>query len=163
MGKKRKITTTDTADKLKISKEEIAQRRAEEKALDNFEKIQADPPHWLSYIAKNEWKRIIPLLKDLPIASLDLTMVASYCQLYGHMRQLNDELKNNNQVIVKENDDGTKSRRLNPAFNAYMKVQAELRAVCNTLGLTVDSRLKMVVPEKDDEEDEIMKVLKGEE
>src|SRR5699024_12033090 len=108
MGKKRKITTTDTADKLKISKEEIAQRRAEEKALDRFEKIQDDPPHWLSYIAKNEWKRIIPLLKDLPIASLDLTMVASYCQIYGGMRQLIDMLIYNIQDIVKDNDACTK-------------------------------------------------------
>jgi P27 family predicted phage terminase small subunit len=104
----------------------------------------------------------MPLLKELPIAELDLTLIASYCQLYAHWRQLNNDINKNGQVIVYTNKDGEEtSRKLNPAFNAMMNVQKELRAVCGQLGMTVNSRMQLVIPEENDEEDEFLKVLRG--
>jgi len=161
-GRPRKLTTDETIESSHLTKAEIAQRKAEEARLDDFDKIQTNPPHYLPYMAKIEWKRVIPLIQELPIADLDLTLVASYCQLYCHWRQLNNDLNKNGQVIVYKDKDGIEtSRKLNPSWNAMLGVQKELRALCGQLGMTVNSRLQMVVPESGEEEDEFMKVLKG--
>lgn len=161
MGRNRLLTTDDSNKTLKISKEDLAKRKAEESMLDEFEKIRESPPHWLSYMAKIEWKRIIPLMKELPISELDLTMLANYCSLYSHMRQLNNDLNKSGQVIINTDKDGNETgRKLNPSFNAYIKVCGELRSVCAQLGLTVNSRLQMIVPDEKEEEDEFLKLMK---
>jgi len=41
-------------------------------------------PSWLSTEAKKEWKRLIKLLTDSSIVTkLDLTMLATFCQMWG--------------------------------------------------------------------------------
>src|SRR5690625_5082765 len=153
MARPRKLINDDNIKDFKRSKEEIAQRQAEQSALEEFEQIRDNPPHYLPYMAKLEWKRILPLLKDLNISELDLTMVASYCQLYNHWRQLNNDLNKNGQIIIKEDGEGNEiSRQLNPSFNAMMKVQTELRQLSGQLGMTINSRMQLVVPEDEEEQ-----------
>src|SRR5699024_469295 len=161
-GRPRRLTGDDANETLKVSKEELARRRAEESMLDEFGKIRESPPHWLSYMAKIEWKRITPLMKELPISELDLTMLANYCSLYSHMRQLDRDLNKYGQFIINTYREGKEtSRTLNPSFNAYIKGCSKLRSVCTHLGLNVNSRLKIVVPEEKEEEDQFMKLLRG--
>ena len=161
-GRPRKLTNDKTIETSKLTKAEISQRKAEEAQLEKFEKIQENPPHYLSYLAKQEWKRIIPLMKDLPVANLDLTMIASYCQLYSHYRQLNNDLNKNGQVLIYTDDDGNEtSRRANPSFNMMMNTAKELRAICGQLGMSINSRLQMVNPDEETEEDEFLKLLKS--
>lgn len=161
-GRPRKLTTDETIESSNLTKAEISQRKAEEARLGDFEKLGDSPPHYLPYMAKIEWNRIMPLIKELPFAELDLTLLASYCQLYCHWRQLNNDLDKNGQVNVYYDDDGNEtSRKLNPAFNAMLGVQKELRALCGQLGMSINSRLQMIVPEEGKEEDEFMKLLKG--
>lgn len=156
MTKKRKLTTVDSNDKWKKSKEEIAQRQAEEAKLNEFEKLNSEPPEGLDTIAKNEWDRVIPLLQELPIAKLDLAMVENYCVLYSQMRHFNKVFKDYRK---KASEDPDADNRTNKAFGNYVKASSELRNVCNNLGMTIDSRLKIVVPNEKEMEDPIMSVL----
>lgn len=156
MSKRRKLTTVESAERMKISKEEIAQRKAEEAKLNDFDKLEGDPPDELDAMAKNEWNRIIPLLKDLPVAELDMSMVENYCVLYSQMKHTNKDMKRYRKEMDKDDDAYAK---YNKAFNNYMKISSELRSTCNNLGMTIDSRLKIVVPTQEEKADPILEVL----
>jgi len=162
MANPRKLRTEDDIAKLKVSNSEKARIASEQKALSRFEGIDAEPPEYLPTLARAEWLRIMPLLQELPIAELDFLMIASYCQLFAHWRELNDDLNENGQVIVNYDEQGIEtSRKINPSFNALMKVQQELRHISGQLGMTINSRFELVTPDEKEEEDEFVQLLKG--
>lgn len=43
--------------------------------------------------------------------------------------------------------------KINPAFNVKEKAGIRMQQTANTLGLTIDSRLRIVVPEEEEEDD----------
>ncbi|OFJ79630.1 phage terminase small subunit P27 family, partial [Staphylococcus sp. HMSC056G08] len=85
------------------------------------------------------WQRIIPLLQELPIAELDFTLIKKYCELVD----INDDAYR----YIQENgyiDPDTNKK--SGTFMVYMESMKELRSICGSLGLTIDSRLRLVVP-----------------
>lgn len=46
-----------------LSKKQLADRVASEKALFTYKELQVQPPTWLDDYAVTEWHRIVPLLK----------------------------------------------------------------------------------------------------
>jgi P27 family predicted phage terminase small subunit len=150
---------TDVAAK-NFTKEELAERRAAEKALEDFKPITLTPPSHLDSVAKKEFRRIIPLLKQLPIADLDLAMVTNYCQMYSACVEFDKEMNKNGRIIISYDDDGVEyERKINPAFNARLKASAELRSTCSQLGMTIDSRLKIVVPKTEEKYDPFAELM----
>ncbi|MCD2137181.1 phage terminase small subunit P27 family [Salinicoccus halitifaciens] len=141
-GRKRKLNVSRNE-----SNEEKAQREAIKNKLNDFEKIQTTPPVYLNKTAKAEWRRITPLLNDLPISNLDRTSIATYCNLYSIYRELEEEINETGEMINTYFADGTlKERKANPAIHEMLKVTKEIRAISAELGMTINSRMKLIEP-----------------
>ena len=157
VGRKRTMTELSTKN---FSKEEVETRKAEEKALEDFDSITLTPPVHLDMLGKKEYRRIVPLLKQLPIADLDLMMVTNYCQMYSAYVLLSTDINTNGMMIPVYDGEGVEtSRKVNPAFNSLIKASAELRSTCSQLGMTIDSRLKIIVPKVEKKTDPFAEML----
>lgn len=129
--------------KKNYTKEELLEKQQAEEGLKDFEQLDTSSvPYALrgDTIAVTEWRRIIPLLQELPIAELDLYAVVQYCKYIAIFTRASKDVHKNGTVI-----DGKK----NPSYDVMLSSTKEIRAISNSLGLTIDSRLKLVVPTKE--------------
>lgn len=136
--------------KKNYTKEEIAQREKEEALLNEFPKIPVTPPKHLKGIAKKEYERIQPSLSMLPIADLDLGQVVAYCEFYQDFIEASEEVKKEGMIVLAMNGD----TKINPAFNAKEKAHQRMQSIARTIGMTVDSRLKIITPKVEEKSDE---------
>lgn len=159
----RGLYTEEELKKHKKGKSHIAKELAKQETLNDYVSIDVKPiPNHLDYYAKQEWKRVIPLLQELPIAELDRQLIESYCQLHGYKRRLQKDIeKHGTSISYYDNDGNLVSRRANPDYNQFLSTIKEIRMIANQLGMTINSRLELAVPEEGKEEDEILKLLKG--
>lgn len=153
----------DELKKHKKGKDYVAKKLAEQETLKDHEQLQADRiPSHLCYYGKKEWKRIIPLLKQLPIAELDRELIETYCMLHGSRRRLEKDVQKNGETVAVYTEEGELTGiKKNPAYDMLLSTVKELRMIANQLGMTMNSRLELAVPEQEKEEDEILKLLKG--
>lgn len=122
------------------NKEELEQSEMRENSLEQFKKIDAENiPDDLTENGKKEWLRVVPLLQQLPIAELDYDRIKRYCQLVA----LTDDAYKHIMTYGTINDEGTKRT---PQYFNYMDGLKELKSLCGSLGMTIDSRMKLVVP-----------------
>lgn len=145
-GRPRVLTANS---KQNLTKEEIAQREKEEALLDEFPKIPVTPPKQLEGIAREEYLRIQPSLSMLPIADLDLGQVVAYCEFYQDFIESSEELKKEGMIVTAMNGD----TKINPAFNAKEKAHQRMQSIARTIGMTVDSRLKIITPKVEEKSD----------
>ena len=159
----RGLHTEEELKKHKKGKEYVAKELARQESLNEYDKLQVKPiPGHLDYYAKQEWKRIVPLLQQLPIAELDRQLIESYCQMHAYKRRLEKDIDKFGQSINYYDGDGNlTSRRANPDYNAFLSTVKEIRMIANQLGMTINSRLELAVPDEEKEEDEFMKLIKG--
>lgn len=133
------------------TKEEIALKKAQEEALYDYEKLDmSDIPMYLDELAKQEWKRIVPLLNELPISELDRQAVAQYCVFSSVFQQATEDFNINGPIC-----DG----KVNPAIHIMNNASKELKSMANSLGLNINARLKIVVPEPVQEDDPFANML----
>lgn len=132
------------------TKEEIIEKERQEAQLNKFSKIDTDPPHFLDEIAKQEYLRILPHMQELPISNLDK---AQYCSFYSDFVKASLILEREDLIL--EDDKG--NQKINPAFNIKEKAGIRMQQTANTLGLTIDSRLRIMVPEEKENDDPYMK------
>lgn len=122
------------------NKEELEQSEMRENSLEQFKKIDVENiPNDLTENGKKEWLRVVPLLQQLPIAELDYDRIKRYCQLVA----LTDDAYKHIMTYGTINDEGTKRT---PQYFNYMDGLKELKSLCGSLGMTIDSRMKLVVP-----------------
>ncbi|MEX6267773.1 phage terminase small subunit P27 family [Staphylococcus saprophyticus] len=122
------------------NKEELEQSEMRENSLEQFRKIDVkNIPDDLTENGKKEWLRVVPLLQQLPIAELDYDRIKRYCQLVA----LTDDAYKHIMTYGTINDEGTKRT---PQYFNYMDGLKELKSLCGSLGMTIDSRMKLVVP-----------------
>ena len=145
MGRNRKLTENS---KKNLTNEEKAARQAAEQSISYLTPIDVTPPDWLDEIAQNEYLRIVPLLKELPIASLDYSLVNSYCTAYSDMVRASERLKEEDDII--ETAHGTKLNQNHVIRREAFKV---INSVAPKLGMTIDSRLKIFTPKQEEEKD----------
>lgn len=155
---------TDTLKK-HISKDEEAERRAQEFSLPSAEK--ATPPKWLgrgfdeatSKDLKAEFRKLGKQLIDVGLyADLDADTLAHYV-VARHQWEL--------AAVTAEEALSMGLAGMKPA-SAWSSIQdryfSAARKCANELGLTLTSRCKLIVPEKqgdaDEPEDEFTKVLR---
>src|SRR5690625_3879792 len=139
----RGLYTEDELKKHKKGKDHIARELAKQETLNNYDVIKIKPiPSHLDYYGKKEWKRIIPLLQQLPIAELDRELIETYCMLHEVRKRF---LKGDSDI----------------KYTEFLSTIKELRMIANQLGMTMNSRLQLAVPDEGKEEDEILKLLKG--
>lgn len=136
-GRKYKVLEQSTANLTKQQQE--AKFNAEVLASDGYKLLQNSPPNRLSGVAKAEWKRIVPDLKNLPVRSVDRAMVEQYCFWYSQFVDLSKRLE-----MIADLDDRMK------VLNTLDKVSKNIRSAASEIGLTVDSRMRMNVPKKED-------------
>lgn len=159
----RGLYTKEQLKNHKKGKDYVAKELARQDTLNDYENINIKPiPSHLDYYGKREWRRIIPLLQQLPIAELDRQLIESYCQLHAYKRRLQMDIEEHGTVVTFYDSDGNMTnRRANPAYNQFLQTVKEIRMIANQLGMTINSRLELAVPDEDKEEDEVLKLLKG--
>ncbi|WP_436945644.1 phage terminase small subunit P27 family [Staphylococcus xylosus] len=137
MARPRKLNATKTGNH---NKEELEQQELRENGLEQFSKIDVDNvPTDLTENGKKEWLRVVPLLQQLPIAELDYDRIKRYCQLVAMTDDAYEHIMQKGTI----NDEGTKRT---PQYFTYMDGLKELKSLCGSLGMTIDSRMKLVVP-----------------
>jgi len=131
------------------TKEELAEAELQENGLEQFEKLNIDStPKELKGIAQKEWIRVVPLLEQLPIAELDYDRVKRYCQLVG----ITDEAYEHVSKYGTVNEEGTKKT---PQFLVYLDGLRELKTICGQLGMTIDSRMRIVLPQENEKKQSV--------
>lgn len=139
----RGLYTEDELKKHKKGKEYVAKKLAEQESLEKHEQLDVNNiPGDLGYYGKKEWKRIIPLLNELPIAELDRELIETYCMLHEVRKRY---LKGDSEM----------------KYSEFLSTVKEQRMIANQLGMTMSSRLELAVPDEAKEEDEFMKLIKG--
>ena len=132
--------------KSRRTKEVQEEKQATEEAMNDLTPLSESPPEWLDEDAIQEWDRILPLVRELPVKDLDKGLLATYCQTYSNYK--NATLKLQNEGMVIETERGTK-------LSSYYTIQRDsvntMNAICPKLGLTVESRLKILAPSNDKE------------
>ncbi|WP_192946910.1 phage terminase small subunit P27 family [Staphylococcus cohnii] len=134
--------------KSRLTKEAQDKKRDTEKAMRQLTSLTPEPPEWLDDTATDEWHRIYPLLEELPVASLDLMLVSTYCQAYSDY--INATKRMNNSDVIIETERGTK---LNQNHTIKRDALSQLNSIAPKLGLTVESRLKILEPKHDTKSD----------
>lgn len=130
-----------------VSNEDKEKREQAENAMSDFIEIDEKPPVYLDTLAKKTYKKLAPQLKKLPIKQLDQGMLEQYCQFYSIYVQAVKDIK---KTGIKTADGNHK----NPAFSVMNDSAASMRRCAGELGLTVDSRLRLLIPKEDDQEDD---------
>lgn len=147
MGRPRKTLKNQKA-RLTTEQQEI--KKQTEEALNELTPLQKTPPNWLDNVAKAEYKRIYPLILELPIKSLDLALLAMYCQTYSNYI---DSTKKLAREKVVETERGSK---LSPYYTIQRDSITAMNSIAPKLGLTLDSRMKVLTPTKEEKEKDIM-------
>ena len=138
MGRPRKLINASVKN---YTEEERIQKQKEEEKLYNYEPLDFSYyPAGLLREAYHEWERISHFIGDLPISELDQQAMVRYCNysyLYSEMAE---------QVAYE--GPLTSDGKLNPKVTAMNSYSKELKSATNDLGLTINSRLKLVAPKE---------------
>ena len=160
--KKKQFHTAEELKQHKKGKDYVAKRLAEQETLNDFEKLEASRiPSHMDYYAKKEWQRIIPLLKELPVAELDREMIETYCMLHASRRRLEQDIQKNGISYEVTDREGNDVVRKNPSYDMLLATVKEIRMIASQLGMTMSSRLDLATPDEEKEEDEVLKLLRG--
>jgi len=151
MGRSRKLTENVKGHRTNA---ELEERTQAEDAISELTPISLSPPDWLDDIAKKEYKRIVPLLKELPVASLDYSLVNSYCMAYSDLVRASKRLKKEDDII--ETAHGTKLNQNHVIRREAFKI---INSVAPKLGMTIDSRLKIFVPKKEEKKNTLKEMF----
>ena len=116
-------------------------------------------PKWLvDNVAKNEYKRLVKEFEKIEVVgNLDLNNIACYCNAYSSYRKATDELSRQPLLIEKVLPNGATTIAENPLVKIQKNYAEEMRKFASTVGLTIDSRLKMACFKITKEEDDIIK------
>lgn len=152
---------TDTL-KGQITNEQKEARKENEEKLKDFEPLHAKPPHWLSTMGKNEWTRLYPyLIETLPVSELDRTLLAMYCNSFAQYREALKDIAQNGQIMFELNSQGVEVKKKNPSVEIMNAMSKEIRGIAGQMGLSLDSRLRLVgLNNEDDEQEDPMNKFK---
>lgn len=147
MGRKKKpVDLVLQEGKTHLTKKQIEERQQNEIKP---KLTTMKPPSELKKALHKRFNMYVELLNEHKIIdSLDLNMLARYVETENMYWMVTKEI---NAVMDYPNLDIREIDRLSSIQDRYMKA---CRSMANDLGLTMVSRLKMVVPSKDNEERE---------
>lgn len=148
MGRKLKVVETNKKHLTKAEK--AAREDVQKKAGDGLAKLQLTPPAHLGKIAKKEYKRVVSELQSLPIRDLDRAILENYCTWYGIYIEASEKVS---EIGVSVYDDNKGMWIQNPLVVTLEKATNNIKSCAAQLGLTVDSRMKMYMPETEEKKD----------
>jgi P27 family predicted phage terminase small subunit len=138
-----------------LTKKVVKEREEQEKAMRGYtDKIKA--PSYLTKKQKEEFDSIVSELVRLGIFSnLDIDTLARYVDSKTQYLDLLKHIKKVKATEIVEMPDGKKKAFANEDYPKLMRVKNtlfnECRAAASDLGLSITSRLKLVIPKTDDE------------
>lgn len=152
MSRPRKLLNASTKH---YTEEERIQKQKEEEKLYNYTPLDFSYfPMGLLRGAYPEWERIGHFVGDLPLSELDSQTLVSYCNYVYLYSKLAEEVSIEGEV--------TNEGKLNPKVTAMMGYSKQIKSATNDLGLTINSRLKLVAPKEveDESKDPLGQLLK---
>lgn len=141
-GRPRKPTGNN---KKHLTNDEKDLRNESELMASDFPALSTTPPKWLDDDAKREYKRVVVDLKRLHITKLDQTQLSLYCNAYSKYIMASQDIDERGLLI---------EDKKNPSVNIMTDMSKEIRATAGSLGMTLDSRMKLVVPQIDKQSDD---------
>lgn len=149
MGRKMKVVESN---KKHMTKEEkIARKSIQDKASDGLDALQLTPPKHFDPIAKAEYKRVINDLRKLPLRNLDRAVLESYCTWYAVYKEISRGLQKEGYVVETDNGKVLPNKML----YSLERATTNLIKAASQLGLTVDSRMKLYVPQVEEKKESI--------
>lgn len=139
-----------------LTKSEIESRQKhEENMRGSTDKVAS--PSYLTAAQKREFTEIASELMALEIFSnLDVDALARYLDSKYQYLQLVREMKKIKPTITVETDEGKKVTIANDDYPKLLRAKntlfTECRQAASDLGLTISSRLKLVIPQTEDKE-----------
>lgn len=115
-------------------------------------KLSAEPPKGLRQDAKDAWAMAIEC-SPYPLVAIDLSVLERWARNYAMYRRLAREVED--ESIVCELD----PTKLNPKFNAMVKIQQVLANCEKELGFTPVSRARVRAPEKEEDTENVFESL----
>lgn len=146
-GRKMKLLNNATGAMTKEDRESRAD--AERLASDGFKELQKSAPQHLGSIARYEYERVSEELRKLPVRNLDRATLEMYCTWYGVYRSAEQEVQENGIYAINEDGEPNKTRK-NPAISIMSEASNHIRSCASSLGLNIDSRLKIMIPKKEE-------------
>lgn len=118
-----------------------------------------DAPDWLNAWAKDEWAIVIAWLMTIKmIGTIDLSIVAAYCQQMGIFRESEDMLKvPGSRVITTDKGYEMPSAWVTIGNKALMQALK----IATEYGLTPSSRSRINLPKDEDENDPLSDLING--
>lgn len=142
-GRKNKLDGTTTGHR---TKEELAEKAEVEAAAGQFPALSVEPPEWLNELAKAEYMRVAPTLEKLHVTTLDQTALALYANAYSNYVTAARDVDLNGQ----KDREGKK----NVSVSIMSDSSKDISKYANSLGLTLDSRMKIIKPTVKEVEDD---------
>ena len=139
------------------TKDEIYSKSMAEDMAGEFTSLATAPPSWLDDIAKEEYKRVMPSLKKLNITALDRTAVALYANSYSKYLAAAKDVDDYGIFMHEKSRNGrivTNTTKKNPAITIMTDMSKEIRSFAGSLGMTLDSRMKLVAPDKNNDDND---------
>jgi P27 family predicted phage terminase small subunit len=117
-----------------------------------------DPPYYLDYYAKKEWKRVAPHLVEVGLLTeADISTFQDYCEAHAHCIRLNKKIREGSYEFV--TDSGYYQKR--PIVSILKDFIDLKRKLANVLGLTPAARTKIEVEQPEDDKPTIEEILNG--
>lgn len=138
-----------------LTKEVIAERQKQEESIKGYTD-NIEPPTYLTAAQKREFeKTAVELIRLEIFSNLDVDSLARYIDSKFQYIQLIKEIKKIKPTEVIELENGSKRVIANDDYPKLMRTKntlfTECRSAAGDLGLTITSRLKLVMPPKKEE------------
>lgn len=138
MARKQKLLSQSKAH-LRVVEQE-ARYKAEFLAADGLPELQKTPPAHLDKVAKAEYRRIVSSIGKLPLRNLDRGELELYCSWYSIYKAISNEIKQSASL-----EDVPK------LVSMLDKATRSIKGLASDLGLTVNSRMQMNMPQENKE------------
>ena len=128
-----------------------------EMKMDALKPLNESPPEYLSKDAKEEYKRLYPLITELPVKDLDYSLIGVFCQSSADYQNATKELEKGEVVTFTE-----RGSKINPWHRVKVDSFNIMNSLAPKIGLTIDSRMKIFTPkEKEKKSDPFEAMLNG--
>lgn len=121
-------------------------------SIKEIKKISESPPRYFGGKARYMWQRVVPILnKQLSVNDLDRTLIESLCVNYQIFRDSYDSIKDNGTQYFTENG----LIKSNTAVADIDRASKNIKAACDSLGMTPKSRSDLLNLADSEDEEEI--------
>jgi P27 family predicted phage terminase small subunit len=117
-------------------------------------------PSYLSKEARQEWKRVHPMLEQAGVLqAIDQSLLASYCQMFGHWKKSEEDIAKNGLVIMVSSQTRTGRTEKpvqNPAVRNSIQFHKAMMATATKFGINPLDRPRIVPQDDDNDEQDLL-------